>query len=165
MSGRLLSRTEAMLCSNAQLFVFAMDLNTKKELFSYGYIELSAAAGSFEVTKAGRALDNDGIDLRIDWPGKMCGWGSVGIDVQVKCTSQDIDNRDTIDYPLGVRIYNKFRERSVRLQLLIVFLVPENPDEGLAIASSETTVPKCAYYMSLDGFEESKNKSSVIINI
>ena len=40
-----------------------MDLNTKKEEFSYGYLQLICATNGLALEKTSRAIDNIGIEI------------------------------------------------------------------------------------------------------
>lgn len=61
-----------------------LQLNDRKEEFSYAYIQAVASATGLVVQKSPRMIDNQGIDITISYP-----IGALPrIDAQVKCTSQ-----------------------------------------------------------------------------
>jgi hypothetical protein len=84
-----------------------MDENTKKEEFSYGYIQLISSISGFSVEKSGRARDNSGIDVTIVAPDEIEDVDAPRLDAQVKCTTLAAEKNGFITYPLAVKNYNK----------------------------------------------------------
>lgn len=50
-------------------------------------------------------------------------------------------------------------------QILIIVVVPDKIDEWINISEQETKFKKCAYWISLEGYKESSNKTSITIEI
>lgn len=143
-----------------------MDDNSKKEEFSYGYIATICSASGLSVTKAERSLDNQGIDLTIIAPATIKGLLSPRVDVQVKCTSQNIIQENVIKYPIPIKNYQELIERKVSVpRLLILVIVPNKIEEWIDVDQHFTTIRKCAYWISLEGYRESKNQTSVTVEI
>ena len=145
-----------------------MDDNTKKEEFSYGYIQTLAAISGFSVKKSDRPLDNGGIDATIIAPRDIDLVFSLKIDVQLKCTSSDkIVKEDYIHYPLPVKNYNRLRQKSGNPQILIVVIVSKNIEQWATIieSQSQTLLNARAYWISLKGYEETNNEKTITIQI
>jgi hypothetical protein len=141
-----------------------MDTNTKKEEFSYGYLKMIGAKSGLAIENHSRSIDNQGIDIQIVYAGKIGNVHTPRIDAQVKCTSQDIEKKDYINFSLDIKTYEKLRDRSVYVPIiLIVVLVPKNLDEWIDIDNERTISKKCAYWISLTGFPKSDNQKSIIV--
>ncbi|NEQ69240.1 MAG: DUF4365 domain-containing protein [Symploca sp. SIO2D2] len=143
-----------------------MDDNTKKEEFSYGYIQLICSISGCSVEKSGRARDNSGIDVTIIASDEIGDIDSPRIDAQVKCTTLAKENNDVVKYPLKVENYNKLINLKCFVpQILIIVLVPQNIDNWLEISEKETIMKKCGYWISLKGKEQTNNKKTVTVEI
>lgn len=143
-----------------------MDENTKKEEFSYGYIQLISSISGFSVEKSGRARDNSGIDVTIVAPDEIEDVDAPRLDAQVKCTTLAAEKNGFITYPLAVKNYNKLiKIKSFVPQILIIVLVPKTIDDWLNISERETLMKKCGYWVSLRGGKPTNNTKTVTIEI
>lgn len=143
-----------------------MDTNTKKEEFSYGYLKMIGAKSGLAIENHGRSIDNQGIDIQIVYAGKIQNVHTPRIDAQVKCTSQDIEKEDYINFSLDIKTYEILRNQFVYLPIiLIVVLVPGNLDEWIDINDERTISKKCAYWISLTGYPASNNQNNLKIKI
>jgi hypothetical protein len=143
-----------------------MDTNTKKEEFSYGYLKMIGAKSGLAIENHGRSIDNQGIDIQIVYAGKIKNVHTPRIDAQVKCTSQDIEREDYINFSLDIKTYEILRNKLVYVPIiLIVVLVPENLDEWIDINDKRTISKKCAYWISLTGYPSSNNQKNLKVKI
>ena len=144
-----------------------MDLNTRKELFSYAHIRSLAAAAGYSVTLKDRSMDLAGLDLTIEVPGILGNKAFPKVEAQVKCTADDgIVLDDSINFVLPVRNYNILRyPDSMSPLLLIVMLVPSVLSAWVEGNESETIIRKCAYWISLKGMPDTSNTASVTVRI
>lgn len=143
-----------------------MDLNSKKEEFSYGYLQLLCAINGLALEKTGRAIDNKGIDVMIIGTEKIKEINALRIDAQVKCTSQNIEKEDVIKFRLKVKAYNQLRdENNYSTTILIVVVVPQNEEDWLTVENNEMIFRKCGYWICLKGYPEVKDKSTITIDI
>jgi hypothetical protein len=143
-----------------------MDLNSKKEEFSYGYLQLLCATNGLALEKTGRAIDNIGIDVIIKATEKINNIYAPRIDVQVKCTSQDIEKEDVIKFQLKVKTYNQLREENVYVKnILVVVIVPKNLEEWLVVENARMILKKCGYWICLQGYPETENTENITIDI
>ncbi len=140
-----------------------MDENTQKEEFSYGYLSLLCTVNELTFQRYDRALDNRGLDGSIIKVGNLNGIPEVGIDVQVKCTSREVEKEEGVKFPLTVKDYDKLRDKNVyRSRILIVVLVPQNVEEWLTTKEDEMTARRCGYWINLKGEEKVKQQSKTI---
>ncbi len=143
-----------------------MDTNTKKEEFSYGYLKMIGAKSGLAIENHGRSIDNQGIDIQIVYAGKIGNIHTPRIDAQVKCTSQDIEKEDYINFSLDIKTYEILRNKFVYVPIiLIVVLVPIDLDEWIDINSERTISKKCAYWIFLTGYPTSDNQKSITVKI
>ena len=143
-----------------------MDLNAKKEEFSYGFLQLLCAKVGLVVTKTDRQIDNQKIDLHIIHAGKINKIDTPRFDAQVKCTHKEITDDKHFIYDLDIETYDRLRDTYRGIPIfLIVLLVLENIDNWTKVTQEKTTIEKCAYWISLKGFPKSKNKNTIRIKI
>lgn len=144
---------------------FFMDENTKKEEFSYAYIKIIAALAGIEVIIAGRPSDNSGIDIILRAPGAINGLLSPSIDAQVKCVSTATIEEFFIKYSLKVKNYKRLVAPSQALQILILVIVPEEINTCLSITESGSVIRASAYWLNLQGKENTDNDETITIKI
>ena len=80
-----------------------MFITTQKEEFSYAYISAVASAAGYSFQIAPRPLDLVGVDVTITGiisPGSR---RRTRLDLQLKCTSQDLLEDEGIRYPLEIK--------------------------------------------------------------
>ncbi len=143
-----------------------MDLNTKKEEFSYGYLQLLCATNGLALEKTGRAIDNIGIDVIIIGTKKINKIYAPRLDVQVKCTSQDIEKENVVKFKLKVEAYNKLRyEYNYAKTILIVVIVPESLEKWLVVENDRIMLRKCGYWICLKGYPKTENDDTITIDI
>ncbi len=144
-----------------------MDENARKEMFSYAYVQAVASVAGFAVENKSRPMDNAGVDLTIESPGRTGEILDPKFDAQVKCTSSEkIIHQDCIKYPLPVQNYNRLRSiKTLVPQVLIVVLVPKNISEWLNVSEQEMLIKKCGYWVSLKGSPETQNNSTITVSI
>lgn len=140
----------------------------KMEDMSEAYVRALCAVNGFSVTKANH--DNDGVDITIHCKGDVVPdskWHSPSLDIQLKSSSQITEHEDgSISYPLEVKNY-KWLIDSRRCTPIILVVLHMHPDEKLWV--DQTTdwlkITKCAYWLSLKGWPETDNTSTVTITI
>jgi Domain of unknown function (DUF4365) len=146
-----------------------LDLNSRKEAFSYAYIDCIAATAGYACEVKGRIIDNAGIDLTIEVPGEILLCLSPKFDAQVKCTSANCIRGDYIHFNLEVKNYARLiHPKSIVPQILVVVLVHQDINEWIKVSaedSNSTILRASAYWISLKGRESTENTSTVTIKI
>ncbi len=143
-----------------------MDINSRKEYFSYAYVRAVAAVAGYSVEEKSRPMDNAGIDLTIESPGEIGLSLLPKVEAQVKCTaSTNIIKANTINFPLPKKNYDTLRRESLVPLILIVVLVPDKLTEWMTISEEEFVMRKCGYWASLKGEPSTKNKETVTVKL
>ena len=130
-----------------------MSPNMIQERLSWAYVEAVVFRGGFDlwVPKVDRGIDGTIIDERRG--------GINRVDFQLKSTTEYVWRGAEIAYDLRVRNYNQLVIASDVPRVLILFIMPENPDEWLAQSLEELCLRKCAFWHSVMGGEHSGNAS------
>jgi hypothetical protein len=142
-----------------------MFITTQKEEFSYAYISAVVSVAGYSFQIAPRPLDLVGVDVTITGlvlPGSR---RRTRLDLQLKCTSQDLLDNEGIRYPLEIKNYNELRNTNLDDDplLLVVVLVPEKVEDWLQQTETELCLKRCAYWVSLRGQASSTNQSNVTV--
>jgi hypothetical protein len=141
-----------------------MDISQRKEQFSNAYVRAVASAAGFSVSTPN--VDDDSVDMT------LCARIVDGvasrpkIDVQLKCTSEDVLRHREVLYRLKRKNYDDLRLADlVAPRLLVVVLVPESDEEWLRQTEDELSLRRCAYWASLLGKPEATNTGRVTVRL
>lgn len=138
--------------------------NIQKEEFSIAYVHAVAALAKCNVGHW--HIDGDSVDisLRASVPdGKQT--IHPQLDIQLKCTDEDIFYDDGIHFPLKIKNYDDLRARVVNQRLLVVVCVPEGDTNWAEQDSDKLSLKKCGYWLPPSSFPDSDNKTSVTVKI
>jgi len=148
---------------------YELDINLRKEEFSYAYIDSIATIAGYVCEIKKRGMDNAGIDLTIEVPGEIGDCLSPKLDAQVKCTSKECIKGDVIHFDLETKNYTRLiHPRPFSPQILIVVFVHKNVDEWMKISNTNeisTIFRASAYWISLKGCDTTENKSTITVKI
>jgi len=149
-----------------------------KERLSRHFVELIASRAGF---KAGKPPDPDsGVDIEVtravprEEPNGRVRFLDTGeyIQLQLKCTCerQVRWHNDRLAYDLAVKTYNDLvtRQRSGAIVplVLVLFVLPDEPEAWLTISSEEITLRRAAYwYRPPASAQPSANENTVAIHI
>ena len=132
-----------------------MSPNFIQEQLSLAYVRAVVFNAGFSLSEP--VKDHYGIDGTVVDPNRR---GVDRVDFQLK-SDTDYTLRDTdIAYDLRVADYNRLTRDDNVPRVLVLFLMPENPDEWLAQSADELCLRKCAYWLSLMGDTPSNNDYS-----
>ena len=141
-----------------------MQLSMKKEEFSRAFVLAIAAKAGCSNSKP--SVDCDSVDLTLSMDGIQGALlQSAGLDIQLKCTSQDLENDGVFKFPLPIKNYNDLRAKVMTPRILVVVQVPEEIEDWLLQDSDKLCLFKCAYWYSLAGLPDTNNTSSVTVHI
>lgn len=133
--------------------------NQMKSRISITYIEVVASQAGYQVTEI--EVDNDSVD------GTLV--GDFGrrprIEFQAKATARDLARNGEIRYPLPIKNYNELRIDTINPRILIVMLMPDDPDDWIDQTDDALCVRYCAYWTSILGEPDSANKESVTVYV
>ena len=134
-----------------------MTLNLHKELFSLAYIGAVAASAGYQMDTPKIDIGSvDGILMSGSSPRSL-------IKFQAKATSQDIVRGDNLHFRLPIKNYNDLRIPTKVPRILIVVLMPRDPDQWVSQTEDELCLRRCGYWISLEGRPAETNTSSISI--
>ena len=132
----------------------------QKEALSFVYAQAVAARAGYVTEVPG--TDRDSVDLCIRAGGRM----RPLLDLQLKATANLERPRDGfLHFPLGIKNYNDLRIEVQILRLLVVLDLPEDEQQWMTITENELIIRHRAYWLNLQGYEETANQSSVTVRI
>jgi hypothetical protein len=143
-----------------------MDLEKQKEEFQYAY--LSALAAHAGLNRGTFSVDDDSVDVTFQAKGYV-GPGilrSPMIQIQMKCSSQDLIQDDVVKFPLKAKNYHDLQGGEfVVPRYLAVLLVPDNLQQWIVDHEDHIALFKSCYWLSLRDYKPTSNTSSVTVDI
>jgi hypothetical protein len=86
--------------------------------------------------------------------------------LQLKSTSRDIQDDNSIRYPLKLKNYDDLRMDDFAIpRILVVVLIPETPEDWLTQSETELCIRGCGYWISLRGKPKTQNTNAVTVAI
>lgn len=138
---------------------------------SYAYLHTVAARAGFGCQSAGRIDDAAGVDAHVRVKEKLAEDSSLwnfSFEVQLKATKQNLtENGGRFSYFFqGIDRYRRLREPGSPLpKILVVLLLPQDPEQWLSLGEDALVSRRCAYWVSLCGAPDSDNSSGTTIAI
>jgi hypothetical protein len=137
-----------------------LTIQDREEALSRVYARAVAAGAGYATADCD--FDRDGVDLRIHAGGAM----RPAIDLQLKATvNLGVTTNGDYRYPLRLRNYDLLREETQVPRLLLVLELPRDEAEWITIDAEQLVLRRRAYWLSLTGYGESPNQSSVTVRI
>lgn len=137
-----------------------LSVQDQEEAMSKVYALAVAAKAGY--TTAISDFDRDGVDIRVQAGGGM----RPAVDFQLKATiNLGEPTNGKFRYPLAVKNYDLLRIDTQTPRALILLSLPEAHESWLDISVEELIIRRCAYWVSLNGFPETSNTSTVTIDI
>lgn len=142
-----------------------MDLGQQMEQFSVAYLRAVAAAAGVALSRAD--VDDDSIDWGVVAPG---GAGALParprVELQLKCTSQDVMHEHHLAFALKVKNYDDLRLTDLLVpRILVVVVVPGDVADWLVQTEEQLVVRHCAYWVSLRGLPDVDNEHTVTVHV
>jgi len=136
-----------------------MPENEIKSELGLAYVHAVASRLGCACQKSERQTDNMGVDLTLRFKGDFgqpIGYRSPVLDIQVKSTAvplaNDSQGRGIVFDGISQSVYDDFRdENRVVPAILVLFALPENPDDWLYLDEDQLLLKRCAYWVSLRG--------------
>lgn len=88
------------------------------------------------------------------------------LDLQVKSATSDAGSADAIHYALKRKNYDDLILTDLLTpRLLVVVIVPPQPETWLSVSPRQLVLRRCAYWVSLAGLPSTQNETSVTIHV
>lgn len=141
-----------------------MEITQKKEQFNVAYISALAAQVGINTSKP--TVDDDSVDMILIGKGFQGRVRNPQIDLQLKCTSQDLIQGDTLSYPLSKKNYDDLRgDNLLSPRYLVVLIVPDTHNDWIEKKENHMIMRHLCYWTSIKDMPESDNSTSVTIGI
>jgi hypothetical protein len=143
-----------------------MTENEQKQQLSVAYVHAVAARAGYACQAT--IVDDDSVDVTIAAKGRVHERSVTllpRLEVQLKASSQNILRDDHITFPLPIKNYEELRCETMVPRLLIVFLLPDDQHDWLELTEEQMITRRCAYWRSLVGMPNTKNKTNVTVHL
>jgi hypothetical protein len=137
-----------------------LPLNDRKGNFGVIYLRAVAAVAGYGASVP--ESDFDSIDL------KLCSRSGKRymLDFQVKCTALPPPrNGEDFSFELSKKNYDDLRVDTIAPRYLFVVIVPDDAEQWLRQNERRMHVRHCGYWLSLKGFPDVSNTTSVTVRI
>jgi hypothetical protein len=132
--------------------------------FGAAYVQTIAAGAGFGVQISGASMDGVGVDLTVCQlpPSRR---RARELHIQVKCSSGDLE-AEAVVVDLPIKNYDELREEGAQVPLvLVVVIVPEEPEEWIHQTEEQLVARRCAWWVSLVGQPARANRTEVRVRV
>lgn len=141
-----------------------MDINQQKEQFSNTYLQAIATVAGYSLYKP--SVDDDSVDWGIAAKGGKGRIRAPRLELQLKSTSRDVRENNSLRYPLKIKNYDDLRMDDFAIpRILVVVLIPETIEDWLTESETEICMKECGYWISLRGMPETENTTAFTVTI
>jgi len=139
-----------------------------KEQISLAYVKAIAARSGIVLREheLDYGLDGRFSDVEYDIERKRFSENGFGIDFQIKATTNIVPKGNKLLYDLEVKNYRDLIRTNIGTpRILIVYSMPKQSNEWIAVSNEETVLKRCAWWCSLKGQEDTKNETKKRIEL
>jgi hypothetical protein len=141
-----------------------MDINQQKEQFSNTYLQAVTTVAGYSIYKP--SVDDDSVDWGIAAKGGTGRVRAPRLELQLKSTSRDVQDNNSIRYPLKLKNYDDLRMDNFAIpRILVVVLIPEKTEDWLTQSDEKLCMRYCGYWASLVGMPETSNTTNVTVTL
>ncbi len=143
-----------------------MTLNEQKQQLSVAYVHAVTAQAGY--TCQVQTVDDDSVDVLVGARGYIHNQAvirSPRIELQLKATSSPRVGVTHLTFPLTRKNYDELRTRSLVPRLLLVLVLPKEPAEWIETSEECMISRRCAYWASVLGMPETRNRRSVSVRL
>jgi len=141
-----------------------MHSTKKKEQFNIAYV--AAIAAQAGISNLSTVVDDDSIDVVLIGKGFSGKVRNPQIQLQLKCTSQNLITGSTIKFPLSLKNYDDLRGTDVLCpRYLVVLMVPENDDHWIEHDNDCMKLHNLCFWVSLKDKPSTSNSTSVTVEV
>lgn len=125
-----------------------MDVEQRQQQYSFAYVRAVASVAGFAAHVP--EVDDDSIDMGLGARGGYGTLRSPKVDLQIKCTSNQIWHKDPMRFALKKKNYTDLRGDDFLVpRLLIVVCVPKALTEWIEQNEERLIMRRCGYFLSL----------------
>lgn len=132
-----------------------------KEQYSIAFVHALATRARCKIQ--GLDVDDEQVDLTIRQKADHLQFSRVAVDVQMKCTSQDVVRDDGLHFSITRKQYDGLRERGVLKKILVVLAVDLEFDNWMTISPNDLLMRGAAYWLGMDGLPAISTDSTTLI--
>jgi hypothetical protein len=145
-----------------------MDENEQKQQLSIAYLHAVASAAGFACQAV--TVDNDSVDRTLvgrGWLHARAVFRSPKIDVQLKSLAREPLGEDetALTFRLNRKNYDELRHRAQVPRLLVVLVLPRQPEQWLEQDDARMISRYAAYYVSLAGMPDTPHRGKVPVEL
>ncbi|MEV0066108.1 DUF4365 domain-containing protein [Amycolatopsis sp. NPDC050768] len=138
-----------------------MHPNNCKEQISIAYAHAVTTAARCKLDHI--EVDDNSVDAVVMQKANQEFVDGVELDIQLKCTSQDLLREESLSWPLDGSNYNELaNERRYNKAILVVLVVPERLDHWLRQTEDCLQLVRCAYWVPMTGLPLTDQKSKTV---
>jgi len=130
-----------------------------EEALSEVYVRALAASAGYTTSK--RDFDRDGVDITVNAGGEM----RPQVDIQLKASINLVAQADTISYFCPKRNYDLLRLPTMVPRVLVLFQLPNNSLDWLAVHPDQMILKHRAHWISLKGYPETSNDTGCTVYV
>lgn len=132
-----------------------------KEQYSIAYVHALATRARCKIQ--GLDVDDEQVDLTIRQKADHLQFSRVAVDVQMKCTSQNVVRDDGLHFSIKRKQYDGLRERGVLKKILVVLAVDLEFDNWMSFTPNNLLMRGAAYWIGMDGLPDITSDSTTLI--
>lgn len=141
-----------------------MHSGNKKEQFNIAYVCAMAAQAGLNHNSP--VVDEDSVDITLIGKGYVGKVRNPHIDLQLKCSSQNLISGDVIKFPLTIKNYDDLRlDDYVHPKYLVVLLVPTDNSSWIQHHDTHMSLHERCFWVSIKGLPESANTAKVTVDV
>ena len=143
-----------------------MTENEQKQQLSVAYVHAIAARAGYACQV--KVPDEESVDVMISasgWVHETSVVGSPRLEVQLKASSSLRLRPDHVAFPLPRKNYEDLRADALVPKLLVVLMLPPDPDVWLHVDEERMIARRSAYWASLAGKPATSNTTRVSVRV
>ena len=130
-----------------------------EEALSEVYVRALAASAGYTTSKPD--FDRDSIDISVNAGGSM----RPQVDIQLKASINFAARDGNISYFCPKRNYDQLRLPTQNPRILVLFQLPRNRQDWLAVNPDELILKHRAHWLSLKGYPPSENQKGCTVYV
>lgn len=140
--------------------VITTSSNDVKERLSIAYVTAVAARAGCQVVKLD--IDKQSVDATV----RPISGRKVSIDFQLKATSREGLDAETVTFPLPVKNYDDLRDvKSTAPHFLVVLVLDMADLEWFSNNEDALLIRRCAYWVDLRGAPPTSNRDTISVKL